>query len=280
MIIDFHTHIFPSFVRHNRHEFFRGEPAFKLLYESSKSRLVGKEDIIRSMDEQQVDKSVIFGFPWKNPDLIRKHNDYILEAVTRYPDRLIGFCCFDMMVEDAVTETERCLENGFSGVGELAAYRWTINEAVFENLEVVMKLCEDKDLPVLIHANEPVGHQYPGKAPESIVSSYQLLKRFPDNKIVLAHWGGGLFFYSLLKKEVKEVFKNTWFDTAASPFLYDIAIYKKAVELIGSDKILFGSDYPLIKPTRYFDEMIRSGLSTGEMNCIKGENALKILAVK
>jgi uncharacterized protein len=37
MIIDFHTHIFPRVIRLNRQEFFSGESAFKLLYESPKS---------------------------------------------------------------------------------------------------------------------------------------------------------------------------------------------------------------------------------------------------
>jgi len=232
------------------------------------------------MDDQEVDKSVVFGFPWQNPDLVRKHNDYILEAISRYPDRLIGFCCFDMRNENAGLETERCLKNGFSGVGELAAYQWSIGEEASANLESVMALCKNADVPILIHANEPVGHPYPGKVPGSIVSSYHLLKRFPDNKIVLAHWGGGLFFYSLMKKEVKEVLRNTYFDTAASPFLYDLAIYKKAVELIGSQKILFGSDFPLIKPGRYFDEMSESGLSAVEMDQIKGGNALRLLSCR
>jgi len=57
---------------------------------------------------------------------------------------------------------------------------------------------------------------------------YNLVKRFPENKIVLAHWGGGIFFFNLLKKDVKESLKNVYFDTAASPFLYDTQIYRYA----------------------------------------------------
>ncbi len=40
MIIDAHVHIFPPEIRDNREKFFVGEPDFKLLYESPKSRLV------------------------------------------------------------------------------------------------------------------------------------------------------------------------------------------------------------------------------------------------
>ncbi len=59
MIIDFHTHIFSKKIRENREKYFIPEPAFKLLYTSPKSKLLGVSEIISSMDEQGVDKSVI-----------------------------------------------------------------------------------------------------------------------------------------------------------------------------------------------------------------------------
>jgi predicted TIM-barrel fold metal-dependent hydrolase len=108
---------------------------------------------------------------------------------------------------------------------------------------------------------------------------YDLLRHYPSNKIVLAHWGGGLFFYSIMKKEVRDVLKNVWFDTAASPFLYDPQIYRMAVEIVGSDKILFGTDYPLISPKRYFVEMELAGLSQDSIRSICGENAVKLLSI-
>jgi predicted TIM-barrel fold metal-dependent hydrolase len=89
----------------------------------------------------------------------------------------------------------------------------------------------------------------------------------------LAHWGGGLFFYALMKKEVKQTLKNVYFDTAASPYLYDPEVYKSAIQLVGIDKILFGSDYPLLAPKKYFSEMEQSGLTKDEINPICGLNA-------
>jgi predicted TIM-barrel fold metal-dependent hydrolase len=100
-----------------------------------------------------------------------------------------------------------------------------------------------------------------------------LIDTFSDNKIVLAHWGGGLFFFSLLKKEVKQRLGHVYFDTAASPYLYDPKVYRVAIDLVGMEQILFGSDFPLLPPKRYFDEMKAVGLSKGEMNKICGANA-------
>ncbi|MBT8349878.1 MAG: amidohydrolase family protein [Deltaproteobacteria bacterium] len=280
MVIDFHTHIFSKKIRDNREKFFFSEPAFKLLYQSPKSKLLGASEIIHSMDEQGVNKSVVFGFPWKNSDVFREENDYILDAVKRFPDRLIGLCCLDPFNKFAANEVSRCLKEGLLGIGELAFYESGINELAIDKLAPLFEICLEKDFPALIHTNEPVGHTYPGKTPNTMSQIYTLVKRFPENKIVLAHWGGGIFLYNILKKEVKQSLKNVYFDTAASPFLYDPEIYRLAIELTGQDKILFGSDFPLIKPARYFKEMKTAGLSKSEMDRICGKNAANLLNSK
>ena len=277
MIIDFHTHIFPSAICQNRKNYFLSEPAFELLYQSSKSRLIGASELLDAMDENEVDKSVIFGFPWKNPETFKMHNDHIMAMVQKYPHRFSGLGCFDPAAGNAVAETERCLDGGLAGIGELAFYQAGIDESALGQLAPIMNMCADRDLPVLIHTNEPVGHAYHGKTPMTLAQIYRLIKRFSETKIVLAHWGGGLFFYSLMKREVKETLKNVFFDTAASPFLYDPEIYQFAVRLLGVDKILFGSDYPLLPPARYFDEMRETGLTKPQIDKICGGNAEKLL---
>jgi predicted TIM-barrel fold metal-dependent hydrolase len=276
MIIDFHTHIFPRSIREDREALFPGEPAFKLLYQSAKSRLIGAGELIDMMDQNGVDKSVIFGFPWKRSKTFRSHNDYILEMVEKYPGRLIGLGCFEPFGKAAVDEAERFVAEGGSGIGELAFYESGIDEDALDRLAPFMELCAGHDLPILIHTNEPVGHHYHGKTPVSLGQIYRLIKCYPANKIVLAHWGGGLFFYGLMKKEVKESLNNVYFDTAASPYLYDSAIYRIADKTVGIDKILFGSDYPLLPPKTYFKEMAETGLTEAQMAKIKGENARQL----
>ncbi|MDA8403771.1 MAG: amidohydrolase family protein [Desulfobacteraceae bacterium] len=277
MVIDFHTHIFPKDIIENRERYFTNESAFKLLYDSPKSKLVSAEDLIRVMDEEKVDKSVIFGFPWVTSDTFKLNNDCIADAVSRYPDRLIGMGCFDLNSPDVEKETQRCLNSGMRGIGELAFYESGIDADALKKMEPVMRLCGEKKFPVLIHTNEPVGHMYPGKTPITLAQIYTLAQTYPDNKIVLAHWGGGIFFFNLLKRDAKDVLKNIYYDTAASPFLYDVAIYKAALDLAGRDKILFGSDYPLLKPSRYFKDVGASGISQADKDRLLGDNAAMIL---
>ena len=277
MIVDFHTHIFPPLFRKERERFFFREPGFKLLYDQPKSSLIGAGDLLRQMDEEGIQRSVVFGFPWEKVDHFRRHNDYILESVHRYPDRLSGFGCFSPLSSRAAMEAERCLEQGLCGIGELAVYHESSMNRAFRQLGELAALCSRHEAVLLLHTNEPVGKSYPGKAVAGLGEFYTLIREHPTTRFVLAHWGGGLFFYALMKKEVRETLRNTWFDTAASPFLYVPDIYKIAGGIIGFEKILFGSDFPLLKPGRYFSEMDSAGIPEEVLRMIKGENGARLL---
>ncbi len=279
MMIDFHTHLFPSLIRENREDFFEGEQAFKSLYNSPRAKLAGVRDLIASMDEAGVQKSVVFGFPWEKAEYFKLHNDYVVEAVGRYPHRLVGLACFSPLSPTGAGEAKRCLDLGLSGVGELAVYGAGITLQVIQALEPVMAICSKHNGLFMLHTNEPVGHQYPGKTPNTLRQIYDFVKTYPENRIILAHWGGGLLFYALMKKEVEKVLQNVWFDTAASPFLYRPEMYRIAGEVVGFDKILFGSDYPLLKPQRYIEEITATDLSRGQIDQITGLNAKNLLAM-
>ena len=141
MIIDAHTHIFPKKIRKNREKYFPDEPAFKKLYQSPKSRLIGAREMLASMDDSQVDKAVVFGFPWKDSLHFKQHNDYISEVVNRYPQRFIGLGCFDAFSKGVAEEARRCLQKGgLSGIGELAFYQTGIENSSLSRLEPVMEV--------------------------------------------------------------------------------------------------------------------------------------------
>jgi predicted TIM-barrel fold metal-dependent hydrolase len=276
VIIDFHTHVFPPEFIGARSSLCDAEPAFASLYRSPEARMVEADDLLRVMDEDGVHKAVIFGFPWDARDLYRRHNDYIIETVGRYEDRFAGLSAFSPLSGDGASEAERCFRQGLCGVGELAVYQSGLTDEVCLRLSEVMAVCAEFGGPVLLHANEPVGHDYAGKTPMTLGQIYRFLKTYPQNRIVLAHWGGGIFFYTLMKKEVRDTLKNVWFDTAASPYLYDPRIYKVASELV-PDKVIFGSDYPLIRPRRYLKEIVDSGISDDAFLRLAGDNAASCL---
>jgi len=71
--------------------------------------------------------------------------------------------------------------------------------------------------------------------------------------------------------------QNVYFDTAASPFLYRPQIYQAASALVGADRILFGSDYPLLTQARLLREIDDTSLSDEEKQMITGGNAARLL---
>jgi len=281
MIMDVHTHIFPPEVIRDRDRFFFGEPEFRLLYGSPRAKLASAEDLIESMDHNGIDCSVVFGFPWRTKDFLTRHNDYVIESAAKKPARLLPLACLDLFSRSCIQSAEHYLRNGVAGFGELAIYGPAADLGLaIANFACVADMCKEAGSVLLVHANEPIGHSYPGKAPFGIEFHYSLAKAAAQTPLILAHWGGGLLFYELLKKEVPDTLARVFYDTAASPFLYRPEIYKAATHIAGSGKILFGSDYPLISPDRYFKEMEDSGLSASQLDGIKGGNAARLFGLK
>ena len=198
MIIDVHTHVFPPDIITGRELFFAGEPDFELLYAPAASKMASAEVLVRSMDENGVDRSVVFGFPWRNAELLARHNDYVIEAAARFPGRLIPMACLDLLSRACAAEAEKMILAGVRGLGELAVYSAGGNmDRVIDNFKQIAALCREKEIALLVHANEPIGHQYPGKAPYGLDFYYSIAKAAAGATLIFAHWGGGLLFFEL-----------------------------------------------------------------------------------
>ncbi|MFH0847557.1 MAG: amidohydrolase family protein [Chloroflexota bacterium] len=278
MIIDFHTHVFSPQVRENRSQYVDRDPCFALLYSKKEARLATADELIANMDEHGIDISVIVNLGWTAHELCVQSNDYILESIARFPKRLIGFCAVQpRSTEAAVAEIERCAKAGARGIGELRPDMQSFN-FTDERITPFIQALQKHRLILLTHTSEPVGHDYPGKGKITPDTVYPFITRFPDLNLVCAHWGGGLPFYALMP-EVKRALKNVYFDTAASPFLYTPQIYSQVCQLIGADRILFGSDYPLLSPARLLKEIDAAGLSDEAKGLILHGNAQRLLGI-
>ena len=272
MIIDSHTHIFPDEVRKDREAFCQKDEGFSFIYNSSKAKMVGVVDLITSMDESRIDRSVICGFPWGRPDLCSLHNQYLMESASRYPNRFIVFVSLLFSNPDwSWKELDRAMKAGAKGVGEIAFYHEEMTSQDIHRMKPILTQMEKQKIPLLLHTNETIGHPYPGKGKTPPERFYELILSFPNLPIILGHWGGGLPFYELMP-EVAKSMANVYYDTAASPFLYSKKIYAIASEMVGVEKIFFGTDFPLISPRRYFKELEESGLSKPDQEKILGLN--------
>jgi predicted TIM-barrel fold metal-dependent hydrolase len=73
---------------------------------------------------------------------------------------------------------------------------------------------------------------------------------------------------------------NVFFDTAASPFLYTPEVYTQVVQLVGGDKVLFGTDYPLLAQSQLLNEIRSLNLPEETKDLILSGNARRLLGVR
>jgi uncharacterized protein len=279
MLIDFHTHIFPPHICQQRERYCARDPWFNALYGNARAHLADAEDLIAEMDTAGVDASVAFSFGWSDAGLIQEANTYVLDAMRRYPGRIFGMAVLQPTIgRRALNELQRCAEAGMIGLGELMPHGQGYRLSDISLLTPVMEVVRQYQLLVLSHCSEPVGHVYPGKGDVSLQDIVDFLTAFPDVRFVAAHWGGGLPFYSLMP-EIRRVTANVWYDTAATVYLYQQDIFPIVAKLVGPDRILFGSDYGLLRQGRIIEHVKRSGLEPGAVDLVLGENAKALLHV-
>ena len=277
MIVDFHAHLYPPSFKTRRDEIIRQDDTFALLFSNPKAETASAPELLQAMDESNVDVTVALGLGWTSLKIAREANDYILDAAAASSGRLIPFCSVNpAWGQEAVTEIERCVAKGARGIGELHPDTQNFDITDPREMSPLMDVARALDFIVLVHSSEPVGHHYPGKGKTTPDKLWAFIQNFPRNKIVCAHWGGGLPFYALMP-EVLRGMENVYFDTAASPFLYSSTVFESVAHIVGAERILLGTDYPLLPQARLLHQVNNSPLTTSQKQLILGENAQNLL---
>lgn len=279
MIIDFLTHIYPPWLRARREHYLKRDATFGELFASPKARMATAERLVRRMDEDDVDVSVVMGIGWTDIELAQAANDYLIQAVSKYPNRLVGFAGVNpAWGTEAVQEAGRCAEEGLRGIGELHPHTQGYDLGDLDTMTPLMEVAKEHDLIVTTHSSEPVGHEYPGKGKTSPDVLLRFIRNFPESTIVCSHWGGGLPFYALMP-EVADRLNHAYFDSAATTLLYDARIFETVASVIGPERILMASDYPLVRARKVMGQVESSALSRSEKDLIMGGNAMRLLGI-
>ncbi len=280
-VVDAHVHIFPDEIVQHRERFIERDRWFAQLYSPKRARLATMDDLVASMDGAGVDISVACGFPWLDQGLCRYHNDYMREAARAYPDRIAWLAIVSPTAGGlAVSALDDAIGEGARGLGELNADAQSFDLGNPAQLAGLAEVCLAREKPVMFHVSEPIGHDYPGKGESTPAKLLRVLETFPDLNVVAAHWGGGLPFYELMP-EVRTAAVNLAYDSAASTYLYDHKIFETAIELAGHDRVLFASDYPVLKQGPLLQKVRqRPGLSEFTLASVLGENAIRMYGLE
>jgi predicted TIM-barrel fold metal-dependent hydrolase len=278
VIVDCHTHVFPPAVDAHREDYIAADGTFAEMYGNPDAKLASADALLRSMDAAGVDASVALGFAWTDHETCRQHNDYLIEAQSAHPGRVIAFPTLPLAAgTDAIErEARRCVAAGARGFGELRPDNLDFDLEGAPG-DCLARLATDLNSVLLFHVTEPAGHSYPGKQGLALERFYRFVKAHPDVRVIAAHWGGGLPFYASMP-EVSEL-PNVSYDTAASSLLYDEHVYERVAGLIGPERILFGSDYPLLSQARSKRRIEAAGLGPEAQRMVLGENAAALLGL-
>jgi predicted TIM-barrel fold metal-dependent hydrolase len=236
------------------------------------------EQLLRDMDAAGVARAVLLGWYWEKPETCAWHNRFYAACVCEHPDRLAAFAALHPAAgrEATLTEVRRAHEEGLIGLGELSPHSsgHGIDDPVFLD---ALALAAELRLPVNFHVTDPASKNYPGRVETPLADFVRLAREFPCTTFILSHLGGLL----PLVDSTAGSLANLFYDTAASPLIYSPDILGRMFDAVDAEKVLFGSDYPLIlfpreetEPgfTRFLAQVSEAKLTAAERTALLGGN--------
>lgn len=294
-IVDAHTHAYPPeiFADPAAWARARGEHHWAQLVgpradgQRSLQGFADRRQMLRAMDAAGIERCVLLGWYWEKHETCVWHNAVMAEWIKASPDRFSAFASVQPLAgQAALADLRRARDKGLCGVGEVfpAAQGFAMDNPQW--IQVLEWVATEK-IPVNLHVPEPAGRDYPGFIAAPLRDYQRLARRHPKVSFIFAHWGGLLPLLAAVHPVVRADLQNVYYDTAASPLLYDATVYRRVVDAVGAKKILFGSDYPLrVFPraqrepdfSRPLAEIKNSGLTKKELALVCGGNVRKLLA--
>lgn len=255
-IVDAHVHLYPPEVNRDPAAWAArsGESHWATL--ATRRRGVGRvvqsfpsvDELLREMDAAEVERAVLLGWYWLKSETCALQNRFYAECVRLHPSRLSGFATIQPTAgrEQTLAEIRRARDEGLIGIGELSPHSqgYAVGDAVFRS---ALALAGELGLPINVHVTCPDARAYPGHVPTPLGDFVTLLRENSGTTFILAHWGGLLPLRPEFAEQIAAL-DNVFYDTAASPLLYDATVWKRFRDTLGErgrHRVLFGSDFPL-----------------------------------
>ena len=268
-IIDAHCHIFPDAIAQ------KATDSIDIFYGMSNSGVIDgcafvgtTENLIKQSDETGVERCVVTSVA-TTPHHAQSINTYIACEVQKHPDRFIGLGSLHPDSETLEEDAEHLTELGLHGV----KLHPDIQNFKVDDPKVIriFELCKQKNLPVLLHTGDS---RYDNSNPERVE---KILKMFPSLTIIGAHFGGWSVWedaYPVLSQ-----YENFYVDTCSSFYALPKETTKKIIDAYGTDKVIFGTDYPMWKQQEDLEYLFDLGLTDSELRTILYNNILKVLRI-
>jgi uncharacterized protein len=228
---------------------------------------------VASMDEGRIDKSLISA--WVGPQGSLISNDEVAGFVRQAPDRLLGVGSVDIRhPRDAVREIRRCVrELGFRAIRVLP-WLWELPPTHARFYPVYSECCE-LGVPFCTQVGH-TGPLMPSEVGRPIPYIDQVAIDFPELVVVCGHIG---YPWAEEMIAVTTKHRNVHIDTSA----YTVRRYPAALvgylKANGRDKVMFGSNWPMIAPAKALEDLDDLGLDDRTRVAFLSGNAARVFSV-
>ncbi|MFZ1979620.1 MAG: amidohydrolase family protein [Bacteroidota bacterium] len=276
MLIDFHTHAFAEkiaakavdqLINYYKLHTSHSGTLVELLQEENKIKTDAAVLLVAATKASQVAPANDWVLSVKTSSLINRDNS---NPYSSLPD-LIPFGTFHPDDPDWPSEIDRLRQAGCRGFKLHPEFQGI--DLADPRLNPFFEAIAGKFM-VLFHMGDAVKTSANKSTPKKLAA---ILDRFPSLTVIAAHMGGYCFWQESLEELAG---RKLYLDTSSTLPYIEKNLFKKIVFKHGTDRILFGSDYPLHSPAQALAEIDSLGwLSSSQKEKILGANAAALLGI-
>ncbi len=263
-IIDIHTHTYPEAIAA------KAVTSLGNFYEFNVEGKGTYDDLVEQGSDFGVCGYLLFSVA-TNGHQVPKVNDSIAALAKKSREagfETVGFAGMHQDFSDFASEIDRAESLGLRGVKiHPDIQRIDIDDP---RMMALYEIVEGR-MPVYFHMgdNRP---QYRYSEPKKLA---RILDRFPKLEVVAAHLGG----YMAWEEAVGELAgrPNVWYDTSSAVWAMDPEYAAKLIHTYGTDRVMFGTDYPVKNMKNEFATFMKIPLTEKEREDIFYNNAKKFL---
>ena len=262
-VVDAHCHIYPDKIAERATA---GTDSFYGEHSVCKGTV---SDLITRGQATGIDMFIVQSVA-TTPKQVHSINEFIAHEVDANKDILVGLGTLHPESTDIKSDIDHIIELGLHGIKlhpDIQQF-----ETDCSGYMKIYEVCEEKRLPILIHAGD---HRYDYSNPNRLS---KVLKAFPDLTFVAAHLGGWSVWEDALK--LLPGTENLYVDCSSCfPFISDTGYVYKMIRTYGSDKVLFGTDYPMWSVDKEIERFMSLDFSDKEKEMMLYTNAAKIFDI-
>ncbi len=262
-VIDSHCHVYPDKIAE------RATAATGRFYDTPFAMDGRQSTLLRAAQEAGVDHCLIQSVA-TSPHQVGSINEFIARTVEAGGGRFTGLGTLHPDSADQAADVRHLIRLGLRGV----KLHPDIQQFALDDPRCmpIYELLQDCGLPLLLHTGDK---RYDYSNPNRLLP---VLRRFPGLKVIGAHLGG----WSLWE-EVNDTLagiENLWYDCSSTFAWLDPQIARRLILRLGTDRVLFGTDYPMWTPKKELETFLSLDFTDAQRRQILSENAIRLFRLE